>query len=105
MALLERSSWYDIARDTNWTPRYVEMDELFPPDQSDPYGISIEEWESFDEPYKVSYREYVSVQREKDAGAYSVKAALARSRYYEDADPAYLSMLKLHYGAIALSEY
>ncbi|GAA4555587.1 YHS domain-containing protein [Pseudonocardia xishanensis] len=105
MALLERSAWYDIARDTNWTPKYVDADELFPPDQSDPYGIPVSEWEKFDEPYKVSYREYVSVQREKDAGAYSVKAALARSSYYEDADPAYLSMLKLHYGAIALSEY
>ena len=45
------------------------------------------------------------MQWEKDAGACSVKAALARSCYYEDADPAYLSLLKLHYGAIALSEY
>jgi toluene monooxygenase system protein A len=105
MALLDRSVWYDIARNTNWTPKYVTRKELFPPEQSDPYGIPVEEWETFDEPYKVSYREYVATQREKDAGVYSVKAALSRSKYYEQADPAYLSLLKMHYGAIALSEY
>ena len=30
MALLDRAEWYDIARDTNWTPKYVTEDELFP---------------------------------------------------------------------------
>ena len=106
MALLDRSAWYDIARSTNWTPKYVREEELFPAEQSDPFGIPTSEWETFDEPYKVSYREYVNVQREKDAGAYSVKAALLRSKYYEEkADPAYLSLLKMHYGAVALTEY
>ena len=103
--LLDRSEWYDIARDTNWTPTYVSEEELFPTVQSDTFGVAKSEWETFDEPYKVSYREYVSVQREKDTGAYSVKAALARSGYYEKADQAYLSLLKLHYASIALSEY
>jgi toluene monooxygenase system protein A len=105
MALLNRSDWYDLARSNNWTPSYVSEDELFPPELSDPYGVPISEWETYDEPYKVSYREYVSLQREKDAGAYSVKAALSRSKYYENADPAYLSLLKAHYASIALSEY
>jgi toluene monooxygenase system protein A len=105
MPLLNRSDWYDLARSNNWTPSYVAEDELFPPELSDPYGVPTREWETYDEPYKVSYREYVAIQREKDAGAYSVKAALARSKYYENADPAYLSLLKTHYAAIALSEY
>ena len=105
MPRLERSEWYDFARDTNWTPRYVDEQEIFPPEMSDPYGIPVSEWETFDEPYKVSYREYVRIQREKDAGAYSVRTALAHSDYYEEADPAYLSALKMHYGSISLSEY
>jgi toluene monooxygenase system protein A len=103
--MLNRSDWYDIARDTNWTPRYVAEEELFPPAMSDPYGISWEEWETFDEPYKVSYREYVRVQREKDADVYSVKAALSRSKFYENADPSWIGILKLHYGVIPLTEY
>jgi toluene monooxygenase system protein A len=105
MALLDRSAWYDLARTTNWTPQFVSEAELFPAIQSDPYGIPWSEWESYDEPFKVSYREYVELQREKDSGAYSVKAALSRSRYHETTDPGYLSILKWHYGANALGEY
>ncbi len=105
MSGLKRSDWYDVARTTNWTQTYVTEEEFFPPEMSDPYGIPTSEWETFDEPYKVSYREYVHTQREKDAGAYSVKSALTRSRYYEEANPAYMSLLKMHYGTIALSEY
>jgi toluene monooxygenase system protein A len=47
----------------------------------------------------------VKVQREKDAGAYSVKAALERSRIFENADPGWKSVMKAHYGAIARGEY
>ena len=32
-----------------------------------------EAWWNWDEPYKVSYREYVHTQAEKDAGVYSVR--------------------------------
>lgn len=105
MPLLDRGEWYDIARDTNWTPVSITEDELFPPEMSDAFGLPMKEWEAYDEPYKVSYREYVGIQREKDSGAYSVKAALQRSKYYETADPAYLSLLKMHYGMMAVNEY
>jgi toluene monooxygenase system protein A len=47
----------------------------------------------------------VKVQRDKDAGAYSVKAALERSRIFENADPGWKSVMKAHYGAIARGEY
>ena len=44
--MLERSDWYDIARDTNWTPSYVAREELFPPEMGDPYDIPLAEWET-----------------------------------------------------------
>ena len=28
--MLKRADWYDLARDTNWTPRHVSEEELFP---------------------------------------------------------------------------
>lgn len=105
MAQLGRLDWYDIARTTNWTPKYVKESELFPPELSGDMGIPMADWETYDEPYKQSYPEYVKVQREKDAGAYSVKAALERSKMFENADPGWLSVLKAHYGAIARAEY
>ncbi|MDO8314759.1 MAG: aromatic/alkene/methane monooxygenase hydroxylase/oxygenase subunit alpha [Rugosibacter sp.] len=105
MANLGRLDWYDIARNTNWQPTYVQEDELFPPQMSGSMGIPLPEWESYDEPYKQTYPEYVKIQREKDAGAYSVKAALERSNMFENADPGWLSVLKAHFGAIARAEY
>ena len=50
MILLDRAEWYDIARDTNWTPRYVTEDALFPEEQSGVLGLPLEVWESYDEP-------------------------------------------------------
>ncbi len=93
MANLGRLDWYDLARTTNWTPTYVQEDELFPPQMSGSMGIPMPAWESYDEPYKQTYPEYVRIQREKDAGAYSVKAALERSKMFENADPGWLSVL------------
>lgn len=105
MSVLDRSEWYDIARDTNWTPKFVSEAELFPEVMTGGLGVDRSKWESYDEPYKTSYPEYVKIQREKDAGAYSVKAALERNKLFENADPGWLSILKSHYGAIALGEY
>lgn len=105
MAILSPGDWYDIARSTNWTPSYVTEEELFPEELSGSLGIPMNKWEGYDEPYKQGYPEYVKVQREKDAGAYSVKAALERSKLYENADPGWRSVLKAHYGAIARAEY
>ena len=105
MAVLNRMDWYDIARTTNWSPKYVKESELFPAELSGGFGLSTEIWDAFDEPYKQTYPEYVKVQREKDAGAYSVKAALERSDIYENAAPGWQSILKLHYGVSPRAEY
>jgi toluene monooxygenase system protein A len=105
MALLERSRWYDLARSTNWTPTYVREDEIFPPDMSDVYGLGMDTWETYDEPYKVSFRDYVRVQREKDTGVYAVREALARSDYYEKADPGWMTVMKAHYGGVTTVEF
>lgn len=105
MAVLNRLDWYDLARDTNWTPRYVSDAQLFPEDLTCAFGLPAEAFAEYDEPYKTTYPEYVKVQREKDAGAYSVKAALERSKLYETASPGWLAVLKSHFGAIARGEY
>ncbi len=105
MSLLERSEWYDIARTTNWTPKYVSEDQLFPAELSGMPDVPMSAYEEYDEPYKISYREYVDVQRQKDTGAYSVQAALERADMYENASPGWMSTAKLHYGGVPLAEY
>ncbi|RJF88848.1 toluene monooxygenase [Oleomonas cavernae] len=105
MSKLASNEYYDLVRTTNWTPSYVAESEIFPDMMTGARGIPAEVWESFDEPYKVTYSDYVATQREKDAGAYSVKAALERANYIDTADPGWVSTLQAHYGALALGEY
>ncbi len=105
MALLEMNEWYDFARDTNWTPSYVAEDELFPPLFSDPFDIPVEQWETFDEPYKVTFRNYVQTQREKDVGAYSVKAALSRGNFFGSTTPHWQALLALHFTPVPFAEF
>ena len=102
---IKNADWYGLLQDTNWTPKYVTEEELFPPQLSDPYGIPVSEWETFDEPYKVTYRDYVKTQREKDVGAYSVKAAVSRVDFYKQSDPGWKSVLQMHFGAVPFLEY
>lgn len=105
MGMLQTREWYDLARQTNWRPKYITEEELFPPAFSDPFGIPIADWETFDEPYKTTYRDYVQTQREKDVGAYSVKSATARNEFYRKAAPGWKSILQFHFGSIPFVEY
>jgi toluene monooxygenase system protein A len=105
MTLLKREEWFELSRRLDWTPKYVAEEELFPPDFSTGGSGSAADWESWDEPYKVSYREYMNIQRDKEASVYGVKTALERSKFIERADPRWKSVLKAHYGAVALGEY
>lgn len=105
MAKLKMEEWYDLARETNWTPGYVTEEELFPEIMAKSFDIPTEEWEAFDEPYKISYRNYVSMQRDKDISAYSVKAALARSQFFENTSPHWKALLALHFSLTCWAEY
>lgn len=105
MAKLKLEDWYDLCRETNWTPSFVTEEELFPEPMCNDFGIPIEEWEKFDEPYKMGYRDYVKMQRDKDIGAYSVKAALARSKFFENASPHWKALLALHFSVICWAEF
>ena len=89
MPKLERSQWYDLSRDLNWHFKYVKDEEVFLEALSHSHGIPQDAWWGWDEPYKISYREYVHNQAEKDAGVYSVRSVIARSRLFENLDPSW----------------
>ena len=83
MPRLPRSEWYDLTRDINWQLSYVSDEEAFPEDLSTSYGVPTEAWWVWDEPYKVTYAEYVHNQHGKDASVYAVNAVVGRSRIFE----------------------
>ena len=104
MARMAREKWYDIARDLDWELSYVDYEEVFPEWMSGQGKVPREAWAGWDEPYKVTYPEYVATQREKETGAYSVKAVLQKSRIFDQLDEGWKSVAKEHFGAVALVE-
>ncbi|WP_404193686.1 ferritin family protein [Streptomyces tauricus] len=105
MPRLARSEWYDLTRDMNWSLSYVKEEEAWPAELSDGFGLPAEAWWVWDEPYKVTYPEYVHNQYGKDAGVYAVNAVIGRSKVYEQLDPGWKSAIIAHYGVIAIPEY
>jgi toluene monooxygenase system protein A len=105
MPKLQRRDYYDTARDMNWAFSYVNEDEVFPEELSKSFGIKGDEWWGWDEPYKLTYREYVHNQAGKDDGIYSIRSTIARSNLYDNLDVGWKSAIKAHYGAIPVPEY
>lgn len=105
MAKMKREEWQDLVGDVAWTLTYVDEEAVFPEWQSGTGKVPREAWAAWDEPYKTSYGEYVATQSEKEAAAYSVKAALQRSNVSGALDEGWRSNAKFHYGATALAEY
>jgi toluene monooxygenase system protein A len=105
MGSMKREEWQDLAGDVEWTFKYVDDDAVFPEWQSGTGKVPREAWAVWEEPYKVTYGEYVATQREKETAAYAVKAALQRSSVSASLDEGWKSNAKFHYGATALAEY
>ncbi len=104
--MLNREDWYDLATRVGWNFKYVSEDEVFPPEIAGRTSIPHEIYEKeYDAPYKVTYREYVKNQREKDLKVMAVKEAMSRGKLFEKLDPAYRALLQTHFGLIPLAEY
>jgi toluene monooxygenase system protein A len=105
MARMPREEWYEVARDVDWTLTYVDDEAVFPEWMSGTGKVPREAWSKWEEPYKVTYPEYVATQREKESGAYGVKAALQRSSVFDNLDEGWKSVAKAHFGGVAIVEY
>ncbi len=101
---LKREEYQGIVRDVDWTLGYVDQEAVFPDWQCGTGKVPLEAWSAWEEPYKVSYPEYVATQHDKETSAYAVKAALRRSNAFENLDEAWKSSTKMHFGGVALVE-
>lgn len=105
MARMKREEWFDILGDVDWTLTYVDDEAVYPEWLSGTGKVPRDAWAAWDEPYKVSYSEYVATQTEKEAAVFAVKSGLKRSKMFEHLDEGWKSVGKEHYGAVCLIEY
>lgn len=96
--LLNRDDWYDIGRDLDWDLSYVDPEVAFPAGWTGVGDIPKDAWQKWDEPFRVSFRDYVRIQREKESGVRAVSSALIRAGAYEKLDPAHVASSHLHMG-------
>ncbi|KUO90867.1 MAG: toluene hydroxylase, partial [Pyrobaculum sp. OCT_11] len=102
-----RDEFYDLANRLEWTPKYVAEEELFPVDMHGLPYLPIDVWaELYDAPYKVTYREYVRNQKEKDKMVFAVRDAAARAELDRKLDVTYHGgAFCFHITAIPILEY
>ncbi|ABS70068.1 methane/phenol/toluene hydroxylase (plasmid) [Xanthobacter versatilis] len=105
MALLNRDDWYDIARDVDWTLSYVDRAVAFPEEWKGEKDICGTAWDDWDEPFRVSFREYVMVQRDKEASVGAIREAMVRAKAYEKLDDGHKATSHLHMGTITMVEH
>jgi toluene monooxygenase system protein A len=103
--LLNRDDWYDMSRNLDWSLSYADEDEVFPVRWSGAQGVPEDGWQAWDEPFRVSYRDYVRIQREKESGVRAVSGALGRSGVFDKLDPAHIAASQLHMGMTCLVEH
>jgi toluene monooxygenase system protein A len=102
---LDRAEWLDLARKLDWTYSYVSEREVYPEPVSGTPWLEQEAWQSWNEPFRTSYHEYVIQQAAKDASVHAVRAAVGRVEDFQKHDRQWLSAVKLHAGTLPLAEF
>jgi len=103
--MLQRDEWLGLARKLDWDYSYVSEEEVFPVLTSGKPWLHHKEWESWDEPFRTSYSEYVSNQHAKNESVYAVRDAVVNLRDYQALSPSWINALKLHAAALPLAEF
>ncbi len=105
MALLAREDWLDWARKLDWRLDYVSEVDAFPPEVSGTPWLEGAAWESWDEPYRTSFTEYVMGQNRKEDSVRAVREAIGGVDDFARHDRRWLSALKLHAATLPLAEF
>jgi len=104
--LLNRDDWYDTSRDLDWELSYVDPEVAFPREWSGIGAQPKSAWggNAWDEPFRVSFHDYMRMQHEKELGVKAVSDAVGRADIYSKLDPAYVAASHLHMATVTMVE-
>ncbi len=103
--MLKRDQWLDLARKVDWELSYVTERDAYPEEISGTPWLPREAWRAWDEPYRTSYREYVSTQHAKESSLRAVRDAVGGPEDFQRLDPAWRNAVKLHAATLPLAEF
>src|SRR4029079_17648479 len=94
--MLKREEWLPLARKLDWDFSYISEREAFPESVSGTPWLSAQEWREWDEPYHITFSDYVSQQSDKDDAVYAVRDAMGKLEDYRRLAEPWVNGLKLH---------
>jgi toluene monooxygenase system protein A len=103
--MLKRSQWLDEARKLDWTFSYVSEADVFPEVAAGRPWLTQEAWQTWDEPFRTSYAEYVEGQSEKEGALDAVREAFGEGSQVGELPPGWRSAMKLHAATFPLAEF
>jgi phenol hydroxylase P3 protein len=89
-----------LTRDLDWEPSYVPQSEMFPYTTFE--GITIHDWSTWEDPFRLTVDAYCKYQAEKDKRLYAVLDGFAQGQgHLSLTDASYLNAMKLFLQGVA----
>lgn len=101
----KRADWLPWAQKLDWEFSHVSEKDVFPPEISGSPWLNHDAWKSWEEPFKTTYREYVTQQGAKDASVEAVRESVGRIEDFKKLPPSWMNALKLHSATLPLAEF
>ena len=89
--MLKRDAWLPLSRQLDWEFSYVTPDSAFPELAAGVPALGRSEWDTWEEPFKTSYTEYVEQQSRKEAALEAVQSVIDEARQAAEERVALLS--------------
>jgi phenol hydroxylase P3 protein len=89
-------------KDLTWDPSYVTKEELAESEFTT--GVHFRDWDTFEDPFRLHYADYVRVQSDKESIMAEQKKLAARFKEVDGIDLHWLQAMKLFYPAATNSE-
>jgi phenol/toluene 2-monooxygenase (NADH) P3/A3 len=94
---------YNRTKRLYWEPSYVPKEAIYPPANYE--GIYFKDWDRWDDPFQMSFKQYVEIQAKKDNGFHPARDAFDRYGGTERMDPRWVEGMKVVYPILFHGEY
>ncbi|MGH8998866.1 MAG: hypothetical protein ACRDY7_05690 [Acidimicrobiia bacterium] len=101
--MTDQSTDYKRTKRLYWEPSYVPPEAIYPASAYE--GIHFSDWDRWDDPFRMSFRQYVEVQAKKDNGFHPAREAFDRHGGVDKIDRRWIEGLKVLYPILFHGEY
>ncbi|NIB42231.1 YHS domain-containing protein [Pseudomaricurvus alkylphenolicus] len=99
-----REKYSKMTRDLSWEPSYQPMEKIYP--QTEMEGLKIEDWDKWEDPFRLTMDAYWKYQAEKERKLYAIIEAFAQNNgQLNVTDARYINALKLFLNGVSPLEY